>query len=77
MRHSWFRALLRRRLAVIVLLLLQIWMLVYIFNSESYISSMLRTVFHIVSGFLVLYIFSKKDKGAIKVAWLFWILVFA
>lgn len=66
MRHSWFRALLRRRLAVIVLLLLQIWMLVYIFNSESYISSMLRTVFHIVSGFLVLYIISKKTKGPIR-----------
>ena len=76
MRHSWFRALLRRRLAVIVLLLLQIWMLVYIFNSESYISSMLRTVFHIVSGFLVLYIISKKDKGANKVAWIFLILLF-
>lgn len=30
------------------------------FNSESYISSMLRTVFRIISGFLVLYIIFKK-----------------
>ena len=36
----------------------------------------LRSVVHIISGFLVLYIISKKDKGANKVIWIFLILLF-
>lgn len=76
MRHSWFRALLRRRLAVIFLIILQIWFLVYFFQNESYISEVLRTVIHVISGFLVLHIISKKDKGANKVAWIFLLLLF-
>lgn len=76
MRHSWFRALLRRRLAVIILIILQIWFLIYFFQNESYISEVLRTVIHVISGFLVLHIISKKDKGANKVAWIFLLLLF-
>ncbi|MDO5540835.1 MAG: cardiolipin synthase [Eubacteriales bacterium] len=76
MRHSWFRALLRRRLAVILLLIMQIWFLFYIFQNESYVSTVLRTVVQVISGFLVLSIISKKDKGANKVAWVFLILLF-
>ncbi|MGN0203938.1 MAG: cardiolipin synthase, partial [Coprococcus sp.] len=76
MRHSWFHALLRRRLAVIVLLILQILALVFIFNNESFVSELLRTVFRIISGFLVLYIISRKDKGANKTAWIILILLF-
>ena len=76
MRYSWFRILLRRRLAVILLMFLQICFLAYIFHSESYISDILRTSVHVISGFLVLHIISKKDKGANKVAWVFLILLF-
>lgn len=76
MRYTWFRTLLRRRLAVILLLIMQIWFLVYIFQNESHVSTVLRTVVQVISGFLVLSIISKKDKGANKVAWVFLILLF-
>ena len=75
MRYSWFRILLLRRLTVILLMLLQVCFLVYLFHSESYISGILRTAIRVASGFLVLYIISKKDKGANKVTWVFLILV--
>ncbi len=76
MKRSWFRPLLRRRLAVILLLVLQVWFLACVFQSDNYISGMLQTGSHMVSGFLVLSIISKKDKGANKVAWIFLILLF-
>lgn len=76
MRRSWFRPLLRRRLAVIMLLILQLWFLVFIFKSDSYIACVLQNGAHVISGLLVLYIISKKDKGANKVTWVFLILLF-
>lgn len=66
MKRSWFRALLLRRVQVIFLLILQLCFLLFIFQNESFIAQVLRIVVHIISGFLVLYIISKKDKGANK-----------
>ena len=76
MKRSWFRALLLRRVQVIFLLILQLCFLLFIFQNESFIAQVLRIVVHIISGFLVLYIISKKDKGANKVIWIFLILLF-
>lgn len=76
MRHAWFRALLRRRLTVILLLIIQVWFLIYVFQSESLLAELMRTAAHVISGFLVLHIISRKDKGANKVAWIFLILLF-
>lgn len=50
MRRSWFRPLLRRRLAVIMLLILQLWFLVFIFKSDSYIAGVLQNGAHVISG---------------------------
>lgn len=76
MKRSWFRALLLRRVQVLFLLILQLCFLFFIFQNESFIAQVLRNVVHIISGFLVLYIISKKDKGANKVIWIFLILLF-
>lgn len=76
MKRSWFRALLLRRVQVLFLLILQLCFLFFIFQNESFIAQVLRSVVHIISGFLVLYIISKKDKGANKVIWIFLILLF-
>ena len=76
MKRSWFRALLLRRVQVLFLLILQLCFLFFIFQNESFIAQVLRSVVHIISGFLVLYIISKKDKGANKVIRIFLILLF-
>ncbi len=75
-RPSWFRVLLRRRLFIIFLLVLQVMFLVWFFNIGHYISGILRTLISIVSFFIVRHVISAKDKGANKVAWVFLILSF-
>ena len=74
-KRSWFRVLLRRRLFVIFLLLLQIAFIIFIFR-ESYISGILQAVVSAISVMLAFYVISKKDKGANKVAWVFLLLLF-
>lgn len=76
MKRSWFRVLLRRRLFVIFLLVLQVVFLVWFFNIGHYISEVLRTLIGIVSFFIVRHVISSKDKGVNKVAWVFLILSF-
>lgn len=75
MKRSWFRVLLRRRLFVIFLLLLQVAFIIFVFK-ESYISGILQAVVSAISVLLALYVISKKDKGANKVAWVFLLLLF-
>ena len=81
-REAWaskdtrFLTLSLRRVQVLFLLILQLCFLFFIFQNESFIAQVLRSVVHIISGFLVLYIISKKDKGANKVIWIFLILLF-
>lgn len=76
MRRSWFRVLLRRRLFIIFLLLLQIAFLIFVFSNKSYISGVLRMLVYAVSFLLVLHVISRKDKGANKAAWIFLLLLF-
>lgn len=75
MKRSWFRVLLRRRLFVIFLLLLQVAFIIFVFK-ESYISGILQAVVSAISFLIVFYVISKKDKGANKVAWVFLLLLF-
>lgn len=75
MKRSWFRVLLRRRLFVIFLLLLQVAFIIFVFK-ESYISGILQAVVSVISVLLAFYVVSKKDKGANKVAWVFLLLLF-
>lgn len=76
MKRAWYRELLRRRLFIIFLLILQVTFFVYIFSNKSLASEMLRTGVRAISCFIVLHVISQKDKGANKVAWVFLILLF-
>lgn len=76
MKRAWFRELLHRRIAVILLLVLQALFIGYVVSSERPIAEFLRIFLHILSVIIVLHVISHKDKGANKVAWVFLILLF-
>ena len=76
MRQRWLRTLFRRRVLTILLLLLQVWFLVNLVIGGSQLSQRLSRLLTIVSIVAVLYIVSKRDKGAYKTAWAILILAF-
>ncbi len=74
MSQRWFRALFRRRVIVILLLVLQVVFWVHLVSSVSQISRLLSKGLTILSLLAALYIVSKKDKGDYKTTWIFLIL---
>ncbi len=76
MRKKWFRALLRSRFIIIVMLISQILFLIWIVNSSSRISTTISRIMTFVSFCVSVYIISKKDKGAYKLTWIFLVLLF-
>lgn len=76
MNRRWFRTLFRRRVLVILMLLIQAVFLIYLITSTSRVSQIFSNVLTLVSLLAVLYIVSKKDKGAYKTTWVFLILSF-
>ena len=75
-KRTWFRALLRRRIAVILLLALQILFICYVINSETVAAEIIRVLLQVASGFIALHVVCQKDKGAYKVAWISLTLLF-
>lgn len=63
MRRSWFRELLRRRIAVILLLILQALFIVYVVRSDTLAAEVLRDLLRLLSVVIVLHVISHKDKG--------------
>lgn len=76
MNNRWLRALFRRRILTILLLLLQVWFIGNLVIGGSQLSQRLSRLLTAVSIIAVLYIVSKKDKGAYKTAWAILILSF-
>lgn len=76
MRKKWFRKLFRRRMLISFLIILQAVFLVCVVSSSSQTSRSLWQLLTAISVFAVLYIVSKRDKGAYKTLWVFLILVF-
>lgn len=74
MNQKWFRALFRRRVIIIFLLLIQLFFLVHLIFNGSQTFQLLNIGLTILSLLTVLYIVSKKDKGAYKTTWVFLIL---
>lgn len=66
-KRTWFRALLRRRIAVILLLALQILFICYVINSETVAAEIIRVLLRVASGFIALHVVCQKDKGAYMV----------
>ena len=75
-KRTWFRTLLRRRIAVILLLMLQILFICYVIGSETIVAEIIRVLLRVASGFIALHVVFQKDKGAYKVAWISLTLLF-
>ena len=69
MRPRWLRVLSRRRVWTILLLVLQVWFFVNLIVGGSQLSRRFSGILTVISVVAVLYIVSKKDKGAYKTAW--------
>ena len=76
MNKKWLRSLFRRRILVILLLIFQFLFMLYLLQSTSAISDVISGVFKVISIVVSLYIFSRRDKGAYKLTWVFMILMF-
>ena len=72
----WLRKLLRRRFLITFLIIAQAASFVYLITSGSMLSQRLSRGLTIISILVVLYIVSKRDKGAYKTLWVFLILSF-
>ena len=76
MNKKWFRALFRQRMLIALLLILQFLFMIYLLVSSSATSDVIAGVLKIISVVVSLYIFSRKDKSAYKLTWVFIILLF-
>ncbi len=76
MKKVWLRALLRRRIAVILLLLLQIGFFLTMVISGSKSFAFINILLQLLSILVVVYIISKKDKGGYKLAWVILVMAF-
>ena len=76
MNKKWLRKLFRQRMLVGLLIALQFAFMVYLLFSSSATSDVIAGVLKFISLVVSLYIFSRKDKGAYKLTWVFLILLF-
>ena len=76
MNKKWFRALFRQRMLIALLLIVQFIFMIYLLLSSSATSNVIAGVLNFISVVVALYIFSRKDKGAYKLTWVFMILLF-
>ena len=73
---KWLRKLFRRRMLIAFLIVIQAAFIIYLVTSRSMVSQRLSRLLTIISVLVVLYIVSKRDKGAYKTLWVFLILCF-
>lgn len=71
---NWLRRLFRRRMLIAVLIIAQAAFIIYLVASGSMLSRHISRLLTIISILVVLYIVSKRDKGAYKTLWVFLIL---
>lgn len=76
MRRAWYRELLRRRIFVTALLVLQALFIYYVVSSDGPAAEFLRVLLRVLSAAIVLYVISHRGKSASKTAWVFLILLF-
>ena len=76
MKRKWLRELIRRRLFVILLLLVQLVVIIYTAISGSIASQLVSEVLTVLSILVCLYIVSRSSTGAYKLIWIFMILMF-
>ena len=76
MTKQWVRVVLRRRVIVITILLLQIAMLLFLIAGSSILFRYAGWSLSALSVIVSLYILNKKEKPAYKLTWIFLILMF-
>lgn len=76
MKKRWLYSFFRQRILVIFLLLFQLMFLIYLLKSSSAISEVIAGLFKVTSVLVALYIFSRREKSAYKLTWIFMILLF-
>lgn len=76
MKRKWYRILLRRRLIVALLLLIQIAFLFFAIFFGSRYYSIISSVLALVSLLVSLYILTENHKSAFKMTWIFQIMLF-
>ena len=76
MKKKRWRSLLRRRLLIILLILVQLAFIIYTLASGSIASSIISKALTALSVLVCLYIVSSDSKGAYKLTWVFMILLF-
>ncbi|MDD2971029.1 MAG: cardiolipin synthase [Lachnospiraceae bacterium] len=76
MSKKWFRVLFRRRVLVILLMLVQVFFLIYVLNSGSKVSTVINLTLTTISFLVTLHIISQKEKGSYKLIWVILILLF-
>ena len=76
MRKRWFRQILRRRVFVILLLALQIYLLVGLIGDASRLARWTNAAFRLLSVLVGLRVVSGRDKPSYKLLWVVLMLVF-
>lgn len=76
MNRRWYREIIRRRLFVILLLLLQIFFLGYALRSNNHTIKVLSTIIQIIGVFLALKVIYEPGNGSLKTGWILLLLVF-
>lgn len=75
-KKKWFRTLVRQRLFIILLLILQLSFIIFYLVNRSRTSVVIKYTLQIISCIVALHIIAKRDKGAYKLTWVFTILLF-
>lgn len=73
--QKWFRALFKRRVVFILLMLVQLALILYLLFSSSQVSHAISVAMNLISLGVSLYIISQKGKPAYKITWIFLIML--
>lgn len=76
MQKKWFRQILRRRLLVIFLLVVQAFVLIGLISNASQLARWIDRAFRLLSILAGLRVISSKDKPTYKLLWVVLFLVF-
>lgn len=76
MKNKWFRSLLKKRFFMIILILLQLFFMIYAILSTSVTFKTMNIIFRLLSLVVCVEIVYRNDNGAFKLSWVFLILLF-
>lgn len=75
MKRSWYREIIRRRIFIILLLMLQVALIAFVLN-DSPVAKYLSDIFHVIGIYLAVYVIYKPDHTNSTTGWVFLLLLF-